>query len=84
MIDFLKKLQEWILEKEEEMAKNSILNPKDIDEQIYKIKLKIKELKDKCEEDIKEFDYILNKLHWIKAKVIECQKEIEKEIQELD
>ncbi|NPA50496.1 MAG: hypothetical protein GXO02_02585, partial [Epsilonproteobacteria bacterium] len=50
--------------------------------QILKVLLKIKETKESCQEEIKEFDYLLTKLNWIKAEAIRCQEELLKEIKE--
>ncbi len=83
MLDlFIKKLQEFILEKEEEMAKKCAISPKEVEDQILKVLLKIKETKESCQEEIKEFDYLLTKLNWIKAEAIRCQEELLKEIKE--
>ncbi len=79
---FVKKLQEFILEKEEEMAKECKISPKEVEDEIFKVLLKIKELKEQCNQEVKEFEYLLDKLHWIKAKAIRCQDELKREIQE--
>ncbi len=77
---FLAQLKEWILQKEEEQAKNCKISAKEVENEITKVLLKIKETKEQCQEYQKELEYLLDKLHWIKAKAIKCQKELEKEI----
>ena len=79
---YIKKLQNFLLEKEEEMAKQCKISSKEIDDEITKVLLKIRELKEKCSDEIKEFEYLLDKLHWIKAKAIKCQNELQKELKE--
>jgi len=80
---YLQKLREWIIAKEEEQAKKCAIPPKEVEEQIFKLLLEIKKLKEECEDNQKEFGHLLDKLHWIKAKAIECQNELEREIKEL-
>jgi len=77
---YLAKIEEWLLKKEEEMAKNCQISVDDVDREIGKLLLKIKELKEQCNEQKAEFEYLLDKLHWIKAEAIKCQEELDKEI----
>jgi hypothetical protein len=78
---FLKKIEEFLLEREEEMAKQCKISPKEVENEITKVLLKIKETKEQCKEYQKEFEYLLDKLHWIKARAIQCQNELKKEIE---
>jgi len=73
---FLKKILEWTLEKEEEAARNCHATPEEISEQIRKVLLKKKELQEKCREQTKDLEHILDKLHWIKAQAIKCEHEL--------
>jgi len=79
---FLKKMMEWILQREEEAAKNCHASPEEISEQIRKVLLKKKEIEERCKEQTKEFDHILDKLHWIKAEAIRCERKLEEELKE--
>ncbi|RUM71789.1 MAG: hypothetical protein DSZ10_06085 [Sulfurovum sp.] len=77
---FLKKMMEWALEKEEAAAKNCHASAEEISEQIRKVLLKKKEIEGQCKEQTKEMEHILDKLHWIKAEAIKCERELEEEI----
>lgn len=73
MVEFLKKAMDWVLEKEDEAAKNCKINPEDIDKQINIIKEKREELKKKCQEEDAEFGHILARLTAIKADTNSCK-----------
>jgi len=79
---FLKKMMEWVLEKEEEAAKQCHASPDEISEQIRKMLLKKKEIQEQCQEQTKELEHILDKLHWIKAEAIRCERKLEEELKE--
>ena len=75
MIDFLKKMTEWILNKEEEMAKNCAIPIDEIDKQIEKVEEKKRKLEAECRENIAELEKIVTKLKWIKSEELACQRE---------
>ncbi len=79
---FLKKMMEWVLEKEEAAAKQCHASPDEISEQIRKMLLKKKEIQEQCQEQTKELEHILDKLHWIKAEAIRCERKLEEELKE--
>jgi len=79
---FIKKLHSYLLQKEEEMAKECKISSKDIEDEIQKVLLQIKKLKEQCNDDLKEFEYLLAKLHWIKAEAIKCQNELQMELKD--
>lgn len=78
---YLAKLKEWLLEKEEEMAKNCYISADEVESEIRKLLLKIKETKEQCKDEKRELEHLLDKLHWIKAEAIKCQEELKKEIE---
>jgi len=73
MIEFMKKAMDWVLEKEADMAKNCYAKPEDIEEQIEKIKEKQEKLTKQYNEDMAEFEHILEKLNAIKNETLKCQ-----------
>ncbi len=75
MIDFLKKMTEWILQREEEMAKNCAIPIDQIDKQIEKVEEKKRKLEAECRENIAELEKIVTKLKWIKSEELACQRE---------
>jgi chaperonin cofactor prefoldin len=72
MIEFMKKAMDWVLEKEEDAAKNCHARPEDIEKQIKMIEEKRESVKERYEDDIAELEHILNKLHYIKAESLKC------------
>ena len=79
MVEFLKKMTEWMLNKEEEMAKNCAISIDEIDKQIEKVEEKRKKLEAECQDNLAELDKIVTKLKWIKGEEIACQREWEKQ-----
>ena len=78
----IRKLQNYILEKEEEMVKHCNISSQEIEDEIRKVLLQIRKLRNQCNDDLKEFEYLLAKLHWIKAEAIKCQNELEMELKD--
>ncbi len=78
MVDFLKKMTEWMLNKEEEMAKNCAISLDEIDKQIEKVEEKRKSLEAECRDNLAELDKIITKLKWIRSEEIACRREREK------
>ena len=75
MVDFLKRMTEWILNREEEMAKNCALSVEEIDRQIEKVDEKKKKLEADCRDNIAELEKIITKLKWIRSEELACQRE---------
>ncbi|WP_456458138.1 hypothetical protein [Nitratifractor sp.] len=71
-------MTEWMLNKEEEMAKNCAISIDEIDRQIEKVEEKRKSLEAECRDNLAELDKIITKLKWIKSEEIACQREREK------
>jgi len=72
MITFMKKAMDWVLEKEQDAAKDCHARPEDIEKQIRMIEEKKESLEKRCKEDIGEMEHILNRLHAIKAESLKC------------
>lgn len=72
MGDFIKNVMDWILEKEADAAINCHAKPEDIDKQINMIKDKKEALEKRYNDEMAEFEHILNKLHSIKAASMKC------------
>jgi len=72
MMDFLKRMMDWALEKEAEAAKGCHAKPEDIDKQIKMIEEKREALRKRFEEEDAQFSHILTKLHHIKAESLKC------------
>ncbi len=72
MMEFMKKAMDWVLEKEQEAAKDCHAKPEDIEKQIEMIEEKKEALEKRCKEDIGELEHILNRLHTIKAQSLKC------------
>ena len=73
MMEFMKKAMDWVLEKEQDAAKNCHADPADIDKQIKLIEEKKAALEKRCKEDIGEMEHILTRLHTIKAQSLKCK-----------
>jgi len=73
MVEFLKNAMNWILEKEQEIAKEGALKPEEVEKQIQAIEEKREELRAKFEEEDREFAHILSKLSIIKAYALKSE-----------
>jgi len=73
MVEFLKKMMDWALNKEEELAKNCQLDSKDIDEQIHKVVQKKIELEEKYKDEISQFNKLIERLEKIKEQSQSCK-----------
>ncbi len=74
MLEFIKKMTEWVLAKEEEAAKNCKLPLEDIEKQIAIVKEKRAQLEEECKKNIEELNRILGRLESIKnIELIKCQ-----------
>ncbi len=75
MVEFLKKVTDWVLQKEEEAANNCKIDVEDVQKQIDMVTAKRDKLKEECEENIAELEKILRRLEIIKAKGEVCERE---------
>ncbi len=74
MVEFFKKAMDWVLQKEQEAARNCKIDIADVDKQIEYVESKRDKLKKECEENLSEFEHILNRLHAIKAAELKCDR----------
>jgi len=75
MLEFVRKMTQWILSKEEEAAKNCKLPLEDIEKQIRIVKEKKEKLEQECQKNIEELNKILGRLESIKnIELIRCEK----------
>ena len=72
MVDFFKKIADWVLEKERDAANDCKINQADVEKQIHLVQTRKNKLKHECEENLSEMEHILNRLHAIKAKSLKC------------
>jgi septal ring factor EnvC (AmiA/AmiB activator) len=73
MVNFLKKAMDWVLEKERDAANNCKVDIEDVEKQIKYVEEKRDKLKQECEENLSEFEHVLNRLHGIKASASKCE-----------
>jgi len=73
MSSILLKIEEWIVKKEEELAKEGKVDRDSIQKQIDALLLYKVNIKDKCNKEIKDLEYLIDKLHWTKAYAIKCK-----------
>ncbi len=73
MVEFLKKMMEWALNKEEEMAKECKIDPEEVDNQIKKVLDKKDELEKKCKEELSQIDKLIDRLEKIKQNSSSCE-----------
>ncbi len=67
MLEFMRKMTEWVLQKEEEAAKKCAVSLDDLQKQIDIVKQKRDKLQQECENNIAELDHILERLEKIKS-----------------
>ena len=72
MVEFMKKAMDWVLEKEEDAAKNCHVPADEVEKQIKMMEEKRDALKKKCDEDLAEMEHILFRLHAIKTESMRC------------
>ncbi len=73
MIEFIKKMTDWILEKEDKLAKSCAIDPQIVEEQIQKIADKKEELHRKCKENEEELERVLDRLKRLKIEAERCR-----------
>ncbi len=66
MLEFLKKITDWTLQKEEELAKNCKLPLDELEKQIQVVQDKKAKLELECKENIAELNKILGRLESMK------------------
>jgi len=77
MVEFLKNMTEWMLRKEEDLAKKCAIPLEEIDRQIEKVEEKRKKLEAECRENIAELEKIVTKLKWIRSEELACRRQQE-------
>ncbi len=75
MVEFLKKMMDWALTKEEELAKNCQIDIDDIEEQIHKVLQKKFELEERYKEELAQLNKLLDRLQKIKNEATSCNKD---------
>ena len=72
---FVKKLTEWLLEKEEELAKSCAVPLEEIEYQIVKVEAQKAKIQKEYEEAMAELDSVLERLQKIKnIETLRCQQ----------
>ncbi len=75
MNSFVKKIIDWTMEKEEEMAKKCAISMEDLDQQIAKVEAEKKKVQEKYDDAMQELNHVLARLEKIKnIEVLRCQK----------
>ncbi len=64
---FIEKITEWLLEKEEELARECAVPKEEVEYQIAKVELEREKLKEECAKKIKSLDDILMRLRKIES-----------------
>ena len=72
MVGFLKNAMDWVINKEDELAKKCGVKPEDVEKQIKALEEKRAELRKKFEDEDAEFAHILSRLSIVKADAIKC------------
>jgi len=74
MQNFIKTVTEWMLNKEEDMAKECAVPMEEIEYQIAKVESQKEKIQAKYDEALNDLDTILDKLHKIKnIEMLRCQ-----------
>ena len=74
MNSFFKEFLDYVVAKEEELAKNHEIDCKDLKRQIYIIKAKKENIAKSCQEEAWNLNNLIERLHWIKAYSLECRE----------
>ena len=59
---FVQKITEWLLEKEEELARECAVPKEEVEYQIAKVELEREKLKKECDEKMQQLDAVLMRL----------------------
>ena len=74
MNHFLKSIIDWMLEKEEKMAKECAVPMKEIESQIKKVQDEKVKVQEKCNDAMSELDDVLARLEKIKStEILRCE-----------
>jgi len=74
MVEFMKKVTDWMLEKEEEAAKQCAIPTEEIQKQIDMVEKKRKKLTEQYQDAIKELDHVTEKLQqMIRDEELRCK-----------
>ncbi len=74
--EFIQKITDWALEKEDELAKKCEIPVEEIDRQLNMLHEKRDELKKKCDEQLKEIDSLIERVNQIKtSETLRCKKD---------
>ena len=75
MNTFIKKIIDWTMEKEEEMAKKCAISMEDLEQQIAKVEAEKKKVQEKYDNAMQELNHVSEKLQKIKnIEILRCQK----------
>jgi tRNA A-37 threonylcarbamoyl transferase component Bud32 len=78
-MSFVHKLTEWLLEKEEEMAKSCAVPMEEIEYQLAKVKTQKEKIQKEYEEAMAELNHVQERLEKIKSiETLRCQNKSEK------
>ena len=73
MFNFLKKMTDWIMDKEEELAKNCKIKPEDVQKELDKLKEKKEAYQKEYEEVMAEFNRVEERLQKILNEAKKCE-----------
>lgn len=74
--EFIKKMTDWALEKEEEAAKNCQIPVETIEKQLNVLTEKRDELKKRCEEQLNELNELIERVEKIKnTQLLKCNNQ---------
>jgi len=73
MVEFFKKMTEWMLEKEAQLAQKCAVDPEALEKQIAKVQEKKEQLEKECAENQKELEHVLARLKWMQAESLKCR-----------
>ena len=74
MNSFFKEFLDYVVAKEEELAKNGKIDCKDLERQIGILKAKKEDIAKSCQEEAWNLNNLIERLHWIKAYSLECRE----------
>ncbi len=72
MFDFLKKMTDWMMDKEEELAKKCKIRPEDVQKELDKVKEKKEAYQKEYEEVMSEFNKVEERLQKILEEAKKC------------
>jgi hypothetical protein len=74
MVEFMKKMTDWMLQKEQEAASQCHIDSSEVQKQIEEVQRKKLQMQRKYEDQMKEFDHVLSRLTFIKASADSCKR----------